>query len=516
MSRLPRVERRWLVLTTMAAALGILTIDATIVRVALPSIQHDLAMSDVAEQWLVNAYLLTTAAFVIAGGRAGDLFGRRRVFIAGLATFTACSAVAGFADSDWVLLAARAGQGVGAAVMLPGTIAIVTDAFAGPALGGAIAVLTMAAAIGVSIAPLLGGSIAELAGWRWIFYVNLPIGLVVAVAVLATVPESRRPKAPPLDVLGLALLAGGLTALILGLMQMPDWGWASPATIGLHAAAVVMLALFGLVERRATSPLVDLRLLRGRSLAANTIGACSQFVVTGLTVLVAVYLQTGLGYSPVEAGALLLPITVPMLFSAPLTGHMLMRVGVRALVTTGMGLMAGGMVAVGIAAHASERYVAHLPGLVLFGLGFAAVYTALTTAVMGSAPAFDRGLVSGVYNTARNLGATLGLAVMGTLLAAFEGHRLTTLLPSGEAGAIDDKRVQHLLGTEDLSAGGAHLQSVARTAFEGAFAITVEISASVALAGALIAYFALGRLPAASEVPDAGPRMTSGKKLAES
>src|SRR5262249_14385796 len=213
MPRLPGVERRRLVLATMTAALTMLTIDGTVVRVAPPSIQPELDSSDVVEQWIVNAYLLTSAAFVIAGGRASDLFGRRRVFLAGLATFTACSALAGLADSNAVLLAARAGQGVGAAVMLPGTFAIVTDAFAGPGLGRAMAVISMAAAIGVSIGPLIGGAITEFAGWRWIFFVNVPIGLVVAIAVWSTVSESRRPNAPPLDVRGLVLLAGGLTAL---------------------------------------------------------------------------------------------------------------------------------------------------------------------------------------------------------------------------------------------------------------------------------------------------------------
>jgi EmrB/QacA subfamily drug resistance transporter len=465
---------RWVVLATMTAALLMLTLDTTVVRVALPSIQRELGASDVVAQWIVNAYLLTSAVFVIAGGRAGDLFGRRRVFLAGLACFTVCSALAGIAEDSALLLAARAGQGVGAAVMLPGIFAIVTDAFEGPSLGRVMAVISAVAAVGVSIGPLVGGAITEYAGWRWIFFVNVPIGLAVGAAAFRAVGESRRADAPRLDWRGLVLLATGLTALTLGIMQTQSWGLASGATIGLLLGAAATLVLFWLAEGRTAPPLVDRRLLRGGSLAANTIASCSQFAVTGLTVLAAVYFQTALGYSPLEAGALLLPLTVPMLFSAPLTGLLLPRAGARALVTAGMALMTAGMVAIGVGADVSDRYAALLPGLAVFGVGFSVVYTALTTAVMASAAAFDRGLVSGVYNTARNLGATLGVAVMGSLLAGFEADR-----PS------------------ELSA---------------AFALTLEVSASVAFAGALIAYFALGRLPAPPEV--ASPRLSSGEGMA--
>jgi EmrB/QacA subfamily drug resistance transporter len=447
-------RRPWLVLAAMATALGMLTIDTTVVRVALPTIQREFGMSAVAQQWVVNAYLLTLAVFVIAGGRAGDLFGRRRVFLSGLVLFTVSSAVAGGADDTALLLAARAGQGIGAAVMLPGTLSIVTDAFAGPKLGRAIAVLSTVAAAGVSIGPLLGGVLTEYAGWRWIFFVNIPVGIAAFVLTLAVVPESRKERAPPLDLRGLALLGVGVSALTLGLMQGQDWGWTSPAVVALLAVAAVVLTLFAAAEARTRVPLVDIELLRGSALAANTVGATAQFAITGLTVLAAIYLQSVLDLSPFDAGLGLLPLTVPALAGAPLTGWLLERVRGRVLVTVGMALMAAGMFSAAIGADVSDRYAALVPGFFVFGVGFSVVYTAMTTLVMASAPSADRGMVSGVYNTARNIGAALGVAVMGAILAAESG--------AGTPSEVDS-----------------------------AFALTLEVSAGVVALGALVAYLGL-------------------------
>jgi EmrB/QacA subfamily drug resistance transporter len=452
----PESRRPWLVLAAMTTALGMLTIDTTVVRVALPTIQRELGTSALAQQWVVNAYLLTLAVFVIAGGRAGDLFGRRRVFLVGLVVFTACSALAGSADGSALLLVARAGQGIGAAIMLPGTLSIVTDAFAGPRLGRAIAVISTVAAAGVSVGPLLGGVLTEFAGWRWIFFVNLPVGIAAFVLTLLVVPEWKKDEAPPLDLRGLALLGAALTALTLGLMQAQDWGWTSPGFAGLLVGAVVAFGLFVARERRSRAPLVDLELLRGSSLVANTVGATAQFAITGLTVLAAIYLQTVLRFSPFDAGLRMLPLTVPALFGSPLTGRLLERISGRTLATAGMVLMAGGMLASGIGADLSDRYVALVPGFLLFGVGFSVVFTVMTTLVMASAKTADRGMASGVYNTARNLGAALGVAVMGGLLAA-------------ESGA----------GT--------------RSDVDGAFALTLEVSAAVLALGALLGWLWLPR-----------------------
>jgi EmrB/QacA subfamily drug resistance transporter len=420
LARMPGEGSRYLVLVAMILALGMLTIDVTVVRVALPTIQQELGASDVEQQWVVNAYLLTLGVFVVAGGRAGDLLGRRRVFLAGLGIFTACSVLSGTAGSAGALIAARAGQGAGAAIMTPGTFSVVTDAFAGPRLGRAIGALTGTAAAGLSIGPLLGGFLIAVAGWRWIFFINVPLGVLAAIAVARNVPDRRRPDAPRFDMAGLVTLGLGLTALTVGLMQGEGWGWGSPRTLGAIAAGVAGLALFWAIERRVDAPLVDPRMLRRRELAAaNGVGFCAQFVSTGFTVLVAIYLQSELGYSPLATGALLLPMTVPLLIASPLSGRLVERFGSRRLSAAGMGLVAVGVAAVAGGAT-TGRLGPLLPGFVLFGIGFATVLTTLTTAVMAAAGALDRGAVSGIYNTARNVGATLGVAVTSSVLFTFE------------------------------------------------------------------------------------------------
>jgi EmrB/QacA subfamily drug resistance transporter len=427
-SGVPRRERdasvrdRW-VLVAMVLSLGMLTIDVTVVRVALPAIQRELGTSDVVQAWVVNAYLLALGVLVVAGGRAGDLFGRRRVFLVGLGLFTGCSVLAGLAPSGGALVAARAGQGAGAAIMTPGTFSTITDTFAGPKLGRAMGVLTGTAAVGLSLGPLLGGALIQIAGWRWIFFINVPIGALAAAAVLATVPERRDRGAPTIDVRGLVVLAAALVALNVGVMQAESWGWSAPQTLALIAAGAGGLAVFVSLERRVAAPLIDPAMLRRRTTAAaNGVGFCAQFASTALTVLVAIHLQDALDASALAAGLLLLPLTVPVIAGAALGGRLVAIVGVRRLVGCGMLAMGAGTAIIGAGAL-SARYLPMAPGLVLFGVGFAVLLTAMTTAVMAGAAPDERGMVSGIYNTARNIGASLGVAIASSLLATLErGH----------------------------------------------------------------------------------------------
>jgi EmrB/QacA subfamily drug resistance transporter len=411
----------------MVLSLGMLTIDVTVVRVALPAIQRELGASDVIQAWVVNAYLLALGVLVVAGGRAGDLFGRRRAFLLGLGLFTACSVLAGLAPDGGTLVGARVGQGAGAAIMTPGTYSTVTDAFAGPRLGRAMGVLTGTAAVGLSVGPLLGGILIELAGWRSIFFINVPVGVVAAALVLRSVPERREAAAPSIDVRGLLALGAALVALNVGVMQAESWGWLAPATVGLVAGGLLGLVAFMRLERQAAAPLIDPVLLRRRaSAAADGVGFCAQFASTALTVLVAIHLQEALGASALTAGLLLLPLTVPVALSAPLGGRLLGTVGARRVVGAGMLAMGVGTAAVGLGALGGH-YLPMAPGLVLFGVGFAILLTAMTTAVMAGAAEDERGMVSGIYNTARNVGAALGVAVASSLLATFQRHHSTDL-----------------------------------------------------------------------------------------
>jgi EmrB/QacA subfamily drug resistance transporter len=458
-------KRPWVVLAAMTLALLMLTIDSTVVRVALPTIQRELHTSALFGQWIVNAYLLAQAVFVIVGGRAGDLYGRRRVFLVGLVVFTACSLAAGLAGDPALLLIARVGQGLGSAVMLPGTFSIVTDAFEGAALGRAMAIVSTTAVVGVSAGPLIGGALTEYAGWRWIFYVNIPIAVASGLLALAVAPESRARDAPRIDFPGLVVLVAAVTGLTLALMQVQSWGWGSARVEALLGVSLAGLVAFGFVERRARAPLVDLRLLWGQSLAANTVGTIAQFAMTGLVVLAAIYLQDVLGFSPFGAGAALLPLLLPGLFGSLLAGRLLDRFGGRELTMAGMWMTAAGMLVAGIGADVSDRYLALVPGFVLTGIGYAVVFTALTTVVMGSAPSVDRGVVSGVYNTTRNIGGALGVALMGAVL---------------------------------VEAANGPVDKVARRSFDLAFASTLEWTSALVAVGAVIAWAARGHAPRAA------------------
>ncbi len=445
----------------MVAALGMLTIDVTAVRVALPAIQVELGATDVEQAWVINGYLLSLGVFVVAGGRAGDLLGRRPVFVAGLVIFTACSVLAGLAPSGGFLVAARVVQGIGAAVMTPGVYAIVTDRFAGPGLGKAMGVLTGTAAVGLSLGPLLGGLLVQIAGWRWIFFINVPLAVFTIIAVLRAVPAGHRGAGPAIDVPGLVTLAIALSLLDIGLLSGGPDGWLNPASVILIGLGGVGLLAFWRIEARARDPLVDPAVLRRPAMAAaNAVGFCLQFVSTAVTVLVAIWLQEGLLVSPLQAGLALLPLTVPVMIASPLAGRFVPRWGARRLVIGGTATAAVGTALIGAGAL-TGHYPPVVPGLALFGCGFAVVLTALTTALMAGAEALDRGMVSGIYNTARNVGASVGVGVTNSLLLT-------------------------LITTRGLN---------------GAFAITMFVTAAVAALGCLAAT-RLAR-PAAPHVPAA-------------
>jgi MFS family permease len=300
--------------------------------------------------------------------------------------------------------------------LTPGVYAMITDGFAGRDLGRAMGTLTGTAAVGLSVGPLLGGLLVDVAGWRWIFFINLPVAVFTAVAVLRAVPAGRRGIGPRIDLAGLVLLALGLTALSLGLLQGGPDGWTAPLTLGLLAIGVAGLVAFWFVESRVPDPLVDPAVLRQPQMAAaNAVGFCMQFVSTGVTVLVAIWLQEGLRASALLAGVALLPMTLPITVASLLAGRLVQRFGARRLVIVGAVTVAVGTAAIGLGAL-SGSYPPVVPGLILFGCGFAVVLTSLTTALMAGAGELDRGMVSGIYNTARNVGASVGVGVTNSLL----------------------------------------------------------------------------------------------------
>jgi EmrB/QacA subfamily drug resistance transporter len=412
-------QRRWLTLGVVALGVFVTALDNSIVNVALPSIQRDLHLDLAGVAWIVNSYIVAYAMLLLTAGRLADIFGRRRLFLVGIAAFTAASLAAGLAQTATELIAARAVQGLGAALLTPPTLAILDHAFREPkARGTAIGIWGAVAALGFAVGPISGGLITEHLHWMWIFFVNVPVGAVAIVVGSRVIRESTDPgTSRRLDVAGLTTSAMALSALTYALLNANQRGWGSPVIVVLLAVAAASTVGFVAVELRSAAPAVDLRLFRrpdfsGANLAILTfnLGTFGVFLYTSL------YFQDVLGYSPVKAGSALLPWILVLIVLGPFTGALAERVTPRRLVAGGLLVMAVGLALLsGIDEHSA--YVDLLPGLVLGGVG-GALTIPLSGVAIAAAPAEKAGVASGVFNTARETGGALGIAIIGALVAS--------------------------------------------------------------------------------------------------
>ncbi len=485
---------RWWTLGAMCFALFMIMLDNTVVNVALPSIQRDLHASLQALEWTINAYTLTFAVLMVTGGRLGDIFGRRKLFLFGVAVFGASSLAIGLAPNDAVLVAFRAVQGIGAAFMMPATLSIITQAFPAEQRGTAIGTWAGVSALALAIGPVVGGLLVEDVSWRAIFFINPPIAAGAVAVTLFAARESRDETAGRgVDVAGIAALTIGLTALVLALVEGNSWHWGSARIVGLFVVAVVALAAFIVIELRVRAPMLDLGFFRSRTSAgANVVAFLITFAMFAQFFFLTLYMQNVLHYSPLQTGVRFLPATVVIIFITPLAGRLTDRVGPRPLMVLGL-LIVGSALLIQSRLTIDTGYGLLLPGFILMGLGIGLVMSPMSTAAMNAVDRTKSGAASGVVSMSRMVGGSVGLAVMGALVATIGRAKLDSSLPQLPGAARN--RLASALGSSVAPNGRAspYVVNALHRAFVSALAAGLEIGAVVAFVGAVLAVWLIGR-----------------------
>lgn len=499
---------RWWTLGAMCFALFMIMLDNTVVNVALPSIQRDLHASLSALEWTVNAYTLTFAVLLVTGGRLGDIFGRRRMFLFGVIVFGGASAAIGFASSDTMLVAFRAVQGIGAAFMMPATLSIITQAFPPHQRGTAIGTWAGVSALALAIGPVLGGFLTQDVSWRAIFFINPPIAVIaIGVALFATRESRDETVSRTVDVPGIATITVGLTTLVLALVEGNTWHWGSARVIALLAVSLVSIGAFLGAEIRSRAPMVDFTFFRSRTfLGANLVAFIVSFAMLAQFFFLALYMQNILHYSPLQTGVRFLPSTVVIIIVGPLAGRLTDRIGARIPMVAGLAIVAAAL-------FIQSRLTVHtgygllLPGFVLMGLGMGLTMSPMSTAAMNAVDRTKAGVASGVLSMSRMVGGTFGVAVMGALVAAIGKSKLAQGLPHVPAAVRNE--IANALGSGAVPGhGGGQIAQVARGAFVSALSTGLTIGAIVTVIGAILALALIAGRPPARPEPTAADAAT--------
>jgi EmrB/QacA subfamily drug resistance transporter len=444
-----RAAGPWAVLVVVCFAQFMVVLDATIVNVALPSIERGLSFSADSLQWVINAYSLALGGFLLLGGRAGDLLGRRRMFLAGLVLFTAASLANGLATSSLVLIIGRAVQGIGGALLVPAVLSIITTSFAS-ALDRekALAVWSAISATGGAVGLLLGGVLTAALSWRWIFLVNVPVGAFVMLATIRIVPESRATDSKrAFDAAGATLVTAGLGVFVFGVVKSQAWGWGSVRTWASIVGGLVLIAAFLALERRSSAPLMRLGIFRTPGLGA---AAGIQVLTSGAAIatffFVSLYVQQVLGYRPFSGGLALLPFSAGIVSGAAIARKAVPNVGPRSVALLGIAIGFSGLLVL-LRVPVDGHYLSDvITGVLPLSLGLGLTFLPITLIATNRVEAHDAGLASGILNTAQQMGATVGLAVLSTLAAS---------------------RTLHRAGTRTLQLGGYHLAFAGAAGFLG-------------------------------------------------
>jgi EmrB/QacA subfamily drug resistance transporter len=474
------MDRKWRALLIVCVAIFMLLLDITIVNVALPKIQQELHASFTDLQWVIDAYALTLATLVLNAGSLADLLGRKRVFAAGIGLFTIGSALCGAATTPLFLILARGGQGIGGAMMFATSLAIISNEFHGRERGTAFGIWGATVGAAVAIGPLVGGVLTTWAGWRWIFFVNLPIGAACLAGAVVELHESRDAEHGGFDLPGLLTFSGSAFAGVLALLRGNDWGWSSGRVVGLLAAAVLLLLAFAWIQLRAERPTFELRLFRvpsfaGAQIVAFTISATmfSQFLYLTL------YIQNVLGYSPIGAGLRFLPLSLISFVVAPIAGRLSVRVPVRFLLGGGLALNGVALLLMyGITP--GSGWTTLLAGFLVAGIGIGLVNPPLASTAVGVVPREQGGMASGINNTFRQVGIATGIAALGAIFqdkihSELAGTGAASLAKAAAAGEIHYGR-----GRPDVT-------QLLRAAFISGLNEILLIAAIVALVGAVLA-----------------------------
>src|SRR5215467_10267678 len=500
---------KWLILVTLCLAALIINLDTTIVNVALPALVRQIGATTTGLQWVVDAYNLVFAALLLAAGSLSDRLGRKGMLLAGLAVFGAASLAGSLATTVGQLIAARAVMGLGAAMMFPSTLSLLTNVFTERRERAlAIGVRGGSAGVGIALGPIFGGWLLERFWWGSIFLFFVPVAAVVAALAAWRVPTSRDPRTPPVDWRGFALSAAGMGLIVYGIIQAPGWGWASAATIGVLAAGVLVLAVLVAAERATASPMVDVSLFRNpRFTAASASVAIAFFALLGFIFLMTQYFQVVRGYSPLGTGVRLLPVAASVGVASVVGTRLAVRIGNKVIVGGGMLFFAAALLWIATFTRGTS-YAIIAVSMVVLGIGMGFTQAPATEAIMGAVSKQKAGIASAVNGSTRLFGGTLGVAVIGSIAASLYTSRLTVLLPPGLPGrALTAARgsvggaaitAQHLAEAGSTGAARA-LNDAAVLAFIHSLTGACLVAAGVAAAGVLLVAFLLPNRPRVQE-----------------
>ncbi|MFE9006162.1 MFS transporter [Streptomyces sp. NPDC007875] len=489
--------RRWAILVALCAALLVIVIDNTVLHVAVPAIGDAFGAPTDQLQAVIDAYVVVFAGLLITAGVLCDRYGRRRTLVAGLLVFGAASALAAAAPSVWWLIAMRALMGVGAALVMPATLAVLVVVFPEQERPRAFAVWSAVASVGMAAGPLLGGALVDMWSWAGVFLINIPVVAVTLFGVVRLVPETRAADGRGLDLLGTVLVTAGMTGLVWALIEAPVYGYTAPAVLGGTAVALMALVGFGVRQHRSATPMVDLRLYRDRRFSGAGFAVAVMTIATGSTLFVlSQYLQLVLGYSAFETGLAAVPLAAGVVAGSTVGGRAPAKLGPRACIVTGFTVTAAGFV---VLASLSEDggYASVSIGLALAGIGSGIAGPSATSTVLGAVPPERAGMGSALNDTHQQLGIALGVAGLGSLLATLYRGKLPDGLPDDAMSSLGAT-----LSHARKHADGGALADAARSAFTDAQSVTMSVGVAAALVGAAVALVVLPGRTTGATVPE--------------